>query len=225
MRLGVGHLPATEWPPETFPGYEAPIVMADSAAGAGAPIIQLARFGLIPRWSKDLKAATDMARKTYNARSETVGDKPSYRAPWRDCQFALAPMENFYEPCWETGHAVRWRIRQASNDPFALAGLWGRWTDHDSGQTISSFTLLTVNADGHPLMGRMHRPSDEKRSVVIVPPERWLDWLNATTDQAKALMQRPDAGQLAGEPAPLANRQRKATAPLTPSPTQTALFE
>ena len=36
-------------------------------------------FGLIPHWSKD----TTIARRTYNARSETVAEKPSYRDAWR----------------------------------------------------------------------------------------------------------------------------------------------
>jgi len=32
---------------------------------------------------------------------------------------------------------------------------------------------LTVNADDHPLMKRFHKPNDEKRSVVIVPPTQY----------------------------------------------------
>lgn len=237
MRLGLGHLPEGEWPPETFPGYQAPIVMAGGTPGDGVPVLQLARFGLIPRWSKNLKAGADMARKTYNARSESVADKPSYRGPWRARQFALVPMENFYEPCWETGKAVRWCIRQASRDPIAAAALWERWIDQASGQAISSFSLLTVNADGHALMGRMHRPGDEKRSLVIVPRELWQTWLNATESQAIALLQAPAAGQLAGEPAALPARQPvrqrgpampmppAAPASVPPSPQQAALFE
>jgi len=32
-----------------------------------------------------------------------------------------------------------------------------------------SFTMLTVNADQHPLMSRFHTPGDEKRAVVTLP--------------------------------------------------------
>jgi len=29
----------------------------------------------------------------------------------------------------------------------------------------------------HPLMTRMHKPEDEKRSLVIIPPELYGEWL------------------------------------------------
>ena len=34
---------------------------------------------LVPAWAKDAK----IARSTYNARSETVGEKPSFRDAWK----------------------------------------------------------------------------------------------------------------------------------------------
>ena len=36
-------------------------------------------FGLIPHWSKDTK----IARHTYNARIESVAEKPAFRDAWR----------------------------------------------------------------------------------------------------------------------------------------------
>lgn len=51
--------------------------------------------------------------------------------------------------------------------------------------------MLTINADGHPVMGRFHRPGDERRSLVVVPPNawlNWLNWLNATTGTASDLL-------------------------------------
>ena len=64
---------------------------------------ELARFGLIPHWSKD----TNIGKRTYNARSETVAEKPSYRTPWRRRQFAIALADAIYEPNYESGKAVR----------------------------------------------------------------------------------------------------------------------
>jgi len=111
-------------------------------------------------------------------------------------------MENFFEPCWETGHAVRWRIACAGGGLFAGAGLWERWTDPASGEITASFTLLTVNADGHPLMARMHRPGDEKRMPVLLAPHEFDDWLHATDEQAHAMVRGMSALALTGEPAP-----------------------
>ncbi|WP_347336960.1 hypothetical protein [Burkholderia sp. A1] len=38
--------------------------------------------------------------------------------------------------------------------------------------------MLTVNADDHEVMKHMHRPDDEKRSVVILRPEDHDEWLH-----------------------------------------------
>jgi len=220
---------ASAWPAETFPGYAAPVVVR---AGQGATL-QVAQFGLVPPWSKDAQHARELARGTYNARSETVSAKPSFRHAWANRQWALVPMECFFEPCWEDaaahgGRAVRWRMSMPHGQPFAVAGLWERWTDKASGEQADSLTLLTVNADGHPLMGRMHRQGDEKRMPVIVPPDRYADWLQASPQQAMDFMQQFPAEQMRGEPAPVA-RVAKAPRPVpgsdsTPPPENLSLF-
>ncbi len=53
------------------------------------PEMHLARFGLIPHWAKDGQTAMQIGRKTYNARTETVAEKPSYRTAWRKRQLAI----------------------------------------------------------------------------------------------------------------------------------------
>jgi putative SOS response-associated peptidase YedK len=213
-RLGVAHLPAAEWPAEVFPGYEAPIVVLDAppeSGGAGLQV-QIANFGLVPRWSRDAAQALAISKGTYNARSETVAEKPSFRTPWRERRYALAPMECYFDPNWEEAHlnggkAVRWRISRADGDPFACAALWERWSDKSTGEIITSFTLLTVNADGHALCGRLHRPGDEKRMPVIIAANDCEAWLNASPQEAQAFMRTTPAEQLLGGPAPQAPRK------------------
>jgi putative SOS response-associated peptidase YedK len=117
-----------------------------------------------------------------------VADKPSYRTAWRQRQFCLVPMARFYEPCWETGRAVRWRIHRQDGEPFTVAALWDSWTDRASGEIVESFSMLTINADGHPVMGRFHRPGDERRSLVVVPQPHRLDWLTASPAVASQLL-------------------------------------
>lgn len=192
-------LPEQPWPAETFPGYRAPIVLRGSE---GVTVCELASYGLVPRWCKDAGQASAVSRRTYNARAETVGEKPSYRAPWRERQFALAPMRNYFEPCWESGRAVRWRIRRLDEAAFAVAGIHERWTDRATGEVVRSFSLLTVNADGHALLGRMHRPDDEKRMLVVVPPAAYGQWLGASLEEAQQMMQRMPAEGWVAEPAP-----------------------
>lgn len=200
-------MPANSWPAETYPGYFAPILTRSE--GSASVQCLPARFGLMPRWARDAAHATTLSRGTTNARSETVADKPSFSGPWRDLRLALAPMQAFFEPCWEAApglgsRAVRWRIGRADEQPFAVAGLWERWTNPQGGEITTSFTLLTVNADGHALMGRMHRPDEEKRMPVIVPAHRYGDWLHADLGQAAAMMVQTPAGELVGRPDPKA---------------------
>jgi putative SOS response-associated peptidase YedK len=211
-RLGVLELPHEDWPDEIYPGYAAPILLRGDG---GSLRCELARFGLVPRWCKDAGQARDIGRKTYNARSETAFEKPSYRAPWSARQWALAPMSSFFEPCWEEaahngGHAVRWQISRADHAPFAVAGLWEKWRDPLDGTLLDSFTLLTVNADGHALMGRMHKPGEEKRMPVLVAEADYLSWLHATPQSAASWMRAWPAAELQGRTAPRAPARVKA---------------
>ena len=170
------------YPEETFPGYLAPLVVKSRQSERVA--CGLARFGLIPAWAKDDK----ISRHTYNARSETAAEKPSYRMAWRQRQFGLVLVDNFYEPSYASGKAVKWQIERASGDPFGIACLWDRWTDPASGERVVSFSMLTVNADEHPVMQQFHKPGDEKRTPVVIAPELHDAWLSADTVQAAALM-------------------------------------
>ena len=142
------------------------------------------RFGLIPAWAKDDK----VARHTYNARSETVADKPSFRDAWRHAQHCIVPMDSFVEPDWRSGKAQPRRIGLPDGQPLGAAGLWSAWRS-PSRELVHSYTLLTINADTHPFMRQFHKPDDEKRMIVILPPERYSDWLHANVAQSIDFMQ------------------------------------
>lgn len=180
-RLGV-NLPAGDFPEETYPGYVAPLVLKSHQTGRVA--CGLARFGLIPGWAKDEK----ISRHTYNARSETVAEKPSYRTAWRQRRYGIALLDHFFEPNYVTGKAQRWRIALASQEPFGIASIWDTWTNPATGELVTSFSMLTVNADHHPVMNQFHKPGDEKRTPVILRPDQFEAWLSADTTNAAAMM-------------------------------------
>lgn len=179
--LGI-EMPASPFPREVFPGYSAPIVLRRNA---GEVRCEIARFGLIPYWAKDIK----FGRYTYNARSETVAQKPSFRTPWRRRQFCLVLADAIYEPCYSSGRPVRYKIQRPDQGPLALAGLWDEWLDRATGEQVLSFTMLTVNADAHALMSQFHKPGDEKRSVVML--EEPLQWLSPELHEPLALLRPP----------------------------------
>lgn len=197
-------LDAPEYRPETYPGYAAPIIRAVDVDAANVALrVDAALFGLIPAWAKD----RSFGKRTYNARCETVAEKPSYRTAWRQRRFCLVPMEQFFEPCWETGRAVRWSIHRKDGTPFAVAGIWESWADRSSGEIVESFSMLTINADGHAVMGRFHRPGDERRSLVVVPADNWQTWLSATTTHAASMFNAMDDSEFAAEAAPTKQAQ------------------
>jgi len=51
-----------------------------------------------------------------------------------------------------------------------------------------SFSMLTVNADEHPVMRQFHKSGDEKRTPVIIQPEQYIRWLLADVPTAEGMM-------------------------------------
>jgi putative SOS response-associated peptidase YedK len=200
-RMGVV-TPSFTYPEEAWPGYAAPLLRQRNGAlecvGAG--------FGLVPYWSRDAK----IARSTYNARAETAHEKPSFRQAWARGQWGLVPMDCFYEPNYESGKAVRWRIERRDGMPFHVAALWDRWTDPATGEPLLSFSMLTLNADRHGLMQRFHRPGEEKRSIVVIDPADAEAWLAAAPRDARDLLRGFDAEAFSAAADPLPPRTRAA---------------
>jgi putative SOS response-associated peptidase YedK len=187
LHFGV-ELPADADQHDLWPGYAGSFIRKprpeDHAGEPPAMEAMAGVFGLIPHWSKDMT----IARRTYNARSETVAEKPSYRDAWRLGRRCIIPAEAFYEPDWRSGKAVPTRIARADGQPMGVAGIWTGWRSPD-GSIVRSYSMLTINADDHPLMRQFHKPQDEKRMVVILPEERYQDWLYAPLDRASEFLQ------------------------------------
>lgn len=168
------------WPAETWQDYAAPIILSTN----NQPEAVLASYGMVPK----AHLPKGVRLSTMNARAETVGELKSYRYAWQNLQLCLVPMLGFFEPCYESGKAERWQIKMADDKPFAVAGLWRTWQD-DTGAISHAFTQITMNADHHPLMKRMHKPADEKRSLVVVRPEEYDAWLSCRhPDEARSFI-------------------------------------
>lgn len=178
--------------PSLWPSYLGPFIRKHDQAAVGDKVVPFRElmagsFGLIPHWSKD----ATIARRTYNARSETVQEKPSYRDAWRLARHCIIPAEAIFEPDWRSGKAVATRITRADGMPMGIAGLWTGWRQ-PNGEVLRSFTMLTVNADDHPFMRNYHKPDDEKRMVVILHEENYDTWLQApAAESPQFLVQYP----------------------------------
>jgi len=96
------------------------------------------RWGLIPFWAKDEK----IGYRTINARSETVAEKPAFRAAFK-AHRCLIPANGWFE--WQKiGKEKQPYLIKASDEPFSFAGLWECWDK--TGETVESFTIITAAA-------------------------------------------------------------------------------
>ena len=77
-------------------------------------------FGMVPKWAKD----TSFAKHTYNARSETVANKLSFKHAWYNNQFELIPVQTIFEPKYIEGKSHRYGIHREDNEPFTVAALY-----------------------------------------------------------------------------------------------------
>ena len=174
---------------DVWPGYAGSFIRRPAEADSGDEAVPAREsvsglFGLLPHWAKDMK----LSRSTYNARSETVAEKPSFRDAWRRARHCIVPLEAFYEPDWRSGRSVPARISMVDGQPMGLAGLWDKWRSPE-GTIVHSFTMLTINADAHAFMRQFHKPGEEKRMVVVLAPHVWDDWMRAPAGNSLPFLQ------------------------------------
>ena len=160
-----------------------PVLALRQEHGRLQPALML--WGLLPEWSKDPLAGP----RPFNARSETVAEKASFRGAWRHRR-CLLPADAFFEK----GH----RIHRRDGEPFWLAGIWDRWIGPDGSEVESCCVLTTApNALVAPLHNRM---------PVILPDgleQAWLETKDGPGLRAlEPLLQGWDAAAWRADPPP-----------------------
>jgi len=196
--------PGSAWAArEMFPRAQGPFIRRIAAEGMPVRECVIGQWGLIPSFAKEAK----LSYSTFNARFEELTDKASYRTPWLHGQRCIIPATSFDEPNWETGRNVWWRFTRKDEAPWSLAGLWNTWVDRATGEIHESYTMLTINADSHPLMRRMHKPDpkygpddQDKRSVVAIESADVDRWLSGKPEDVRDLVAPPSMAVIDGAP-------------------------
>ena len=143
----------------------------------GARHLDMLRWGLLPKWSKDASGAAKMI----NARSETIAVKPAYREAFR-ARRCLVPADGFFE--WRARGKSKqpYRVCLVDGDAFAFAGLWEAWSDPNAGGAIvETYTVATVVASAS--IAHIHH-----RMPVILEPGDHRAWLRGDPAEAAALL-------------------------------------
>lgn len=133
------------------------------------------RWGLIPSWAKDLSRSTGMI----NARSETVAEKPSFKAAFKRRR-CIVPISGFYE--WQKTSAGKQPhfIHAAGDEPLAVAGIWDVWT---KGEEAYLETCALLTTDANQTVAPVHH-----RMPVILEPDIWDIWLDPMIEKASDVL-------------------------------------
>ncbi|WP_297296606.1 SOS response-associated peptidase [uncultured Methylovirgula sp.] len=130
-------------------------------------LVRGVRWGLIPNWwkkpLKDLPAA-------FNARVETVSEKPMFRGAYRSRR-CIVPASGFFEWTGKKGEKQPHMFVAADGSPIlALAGLWERWRNPETGEDILSCTVIVTEPTTWML------PYHDRMPVLLQQAEidRWL---------------------------------------------------
>lgn len=145
---------------------------------------EVAQWGLIPHWTKDLESAKTFWNNTLNARSETIFEKPSFRdaAKSKRC---LIVIDGFFEHHHFNGKTYPYYFEQKNKEPLTLAGLWSEWTDQATGEVLKTFTIVTTY--GNELFAKIHNNPKlaEPRMPVILEEDMAEHWLNVNLPNEK----------------------------------------
>jgi putative SOS response-associated peptidase YedK len=149
-----------------------PVICCDNQAE-----IRLYYWGLIPYWIKDASGAREIRMKTFNARSETLAEKPSFRGSLNRKR-CLVLANGYYE--WQTveKNKIPYYIGLNQQPVFAMAGLFDEWSNRDTGEVLNTFTIITTRAN--PMMELIHNTM--KRMPVILSADNEQRWLDIRTE-------------------------------------------
>ena len=168
--------PYTDLPAHHKSGFAHPKLLIYTAQDPFKPII--AHWGLIPHWVKDSVLKNKLWNSTINARGETIAEKPSFRDAFKSKR-CLVYVDGFFEHHHQDGEAYPFFIYNQDQSPICMAGLWSEWTDRQSGEVWTSFSLVTTKAN--EMMTKIHNnpKAKEARMPVLLNEQEAELWLHA----------------------------------------------
>jgi len=161
---GLHFAPSYNITPDSFQ----PIVRLSHETGERE--LAMMKWGLVPRWSKTPKATFS----SINARSDNLQTGGAWREPFKK-QRCLVPAEFFFE--WEPKNPDKpkaptqpWAVALKDDRLFSFGGIWDWWKDHATGQTLESFSIVTV--EPNEVLEPFHN-----RCPLLIEPTNYDRWL------------------------------------------------
>lgn len=161
--------------------------------------VHVAKWGLVPSWAKDPAVGV----RAFNARSETVIEKPTFRSAVKSKRCAV-PAEGYYE--WLAGDTPKAKkrpfyVHPADDSLIFFAGLYEWWKDPekddgDPEQWLLSTTILTCPSppadSASPVLRELHGLHD--RLPIPLSQDALAEWLDPENKNAAELVEMVRAG-------------------------------
>lgn len=176
------------------------VAVCTAEGPGGARRLRAMRWGFVPQWY-DTHGGGPLL---INARSESVAQKPAFRAAVRERR-CLIPADGFYE--WHKaagGARLPWYVTRADGAPMVFAGIWQDWDRGD--QHLTACAILTTPSG--PDIAHIH-----DRAPLILDPGAWAKWLGEAGPGAARLMQPPPVGTLVAHRVGVAVNSSRAQGP------------
>jgi putative SOS response-associated peptidase YedK len=140
-----------------------------SADGGTNELVPM-RWGLVPWWwKKPLKQLP----ASFNARAETVTDKPMFRGAF-ERHHCTIPASGYYEWIKRPDGKQPYFISATDGGVLSFAGLWDRWKNPETGEPLASCTIIVTDANA--LTRTIH-----DRMPVLLDKADIKSWLNGTS--------------------------------------------
>jgi putative SOS response-associated peptidase YedK len=170
-------------------------------AAQGEREARLMRWGLVPRWAKDLK----VGYKMINAKTERLTESRAY-APLvgKFRHRCLIVADGFYE--WMKAEDPKqprqpWRFTVDGGEPFAFAGICTRkeWEGEEAQEDGWLYSATIITTTPNEVVGKVHN----RMPVILDGPEAEAAWLNPelSAEEAVSMCVPLDARRMEGAPA------------------------
>lgn len=179
-------------------GAEMAAFIVDGAGASPEALgeVRIGQLGLLPASAQ----GDDRGDAAQECRVDTMKSHPRFRESWWAGRRCVVPIEQLTAWCYEVGRPQAWRVRRADGAPLALAGLWNEVAGL-GGERRRSFCVLTLDATGHAVFGRLRHPlAPQARMPAILPGAMQRRWLHGALSEAHQLLVPFDAEALQAAP-------------------------
>ncbi|KAK7339065.1 hypothetical protein VNO77_19708 [Canavalia gladiata] len=160
------------------PGSHMPVVRREDASDSEGYVLHCMKWGLIPSFTK--KTEKPDHYKMFNARSESIDEKASFRRllPKGRC---IVAVEGFYEWKKDGSRKQPYYIHFKDGRPLVFAALYDSWQNSE-GETLYTFTIVTTSSSS--ALQWLH----DRMPIILGGKDSIDTWLSSSDSRFKSVL-------------------------------------